>query len=76
MKSIDIVIIREFDFGLFLLLRGCYFQIGEKVMMNMSTEIAFRVSVETVVNWIAREVNRNKTYVLFRTYAPVHFRFA
>lgn len=53
---------------------GCYFQIGEQVKMNMSTEDAFRLSVETVVDWIAREVNRNKTYVLFRTYAPVHFR--
>ncbi|CAL5193636.1 unnamed protein product [Lathyrus oleraceus] len=53
---------------------GCYFQIGNEVNMNMSTEDAFRISVETVVDWIAREVNRNKTYVLFRTYAPVHFR--
>ncbi|PNY10151.1 protein YLS7-like [Trifolium pratense] len=53
---------------------GCYFQIGDKVKMNMSIDNAFRVSVETVVDWIAREVNRNKTYVLFRTYAPVHFR--
>lgn len=44
--------------------------------MNMSTEDAFRRSVETVVDWITRELNRNKTYVLFRTYAPVHFRFA
>ncbi|KAL5056212.1 hypothetical protein RYX36_036894, partial [Vicia faba] len=38
-----------------------------EVNMNMSTEDAFRISVETVVDWIAREVNRSKTYVLFRT---------
>jgi len=44
--------------------------------MNMTTEEAFRKSMETVVHWIANEVNINKTYVLFRTYAPVHFRFA
>jgi len=44
--------------------------------MNMTTEDAFRKSIETVVDWIANEVNINKTYVLFRTYAPVHFRFA
>lgn len=44
--------------------------------MNMTTEDAFRRSVETVIDWIASEVNMNKTYVLFRTYAPVHFRFA
>ncbi|ESW34406.1 hypothetical protein PHAVU_001G150000 [Phaseolus vulgaris] len=53
---------------------GCYFQIGEEVKMNMTTEDAFRKSIETVVDWIANEVNINKTYVLFRTYAPVHFR--
>ncbi|KAL2320936.1 hypothetical protein Fmac_029905 [Flemingia macrophylla] len=53
---------------------GCYFQIGEEVKMNMTTEDAFRKSMETVVDWIANEVNTNKTYVLFRTYAPVHFR--
>lgn len=53
---------------------GCYFQIGEEVKMNMTTEDAFRISVDTVVNWIASEVNMNKTYVVFRTYAPVHFR--
>ncbi|RDY13625.1 Protein trichome birefringence-like 10, partial [Mucuna pruriens] len=53
---------------------GCYFQIGEEVKMNMTIEDAFRKSMETVVDWIAKEVNINKTYVLFRTYAPVHFR--
>ncbi|XP_027350616.1 protein trichome birefringence-like 10 [Abrus precatorius] len=53
---------------------GCYFQVGEEVKMNMTTEEAFRKSVETVIDWIASEVNMNKTYVLFRTYAPVHFR--
>ncbi|KAJ1433055.1 PC-Esterase [Sesbania bispinosa] len=53
---------------------GCYFQIGKDVKMNMTTEDAFRKSVETVIDWIASEVNTNKTYVLFRTYAPVHFR--
>ncbi|KAK7285373.1 hypothetical protein RJT34_20142 [Clitoria ternatea] len=53
---------------------GCYFQVGEEVKMNMTTEDAFRRSIETVIDWIAKEVNMNRTYVLFRTYAPVHFR--
>ncbi|KAK4281152.1 hypothetical protein QN277_012677 [Acacia crassicarpa] len=53
---------------------GCYYQIGQEVRMNMTIEDAFRRSMETVTKWIAREVNMNKTYVLFRTYAPVHFR--
>ncbi|KAL5099499.1 hypothetical protein RYX36_003826, partial [Vicia faba] len=53
---------------------NCYFQIGNEVNMNMSTEDTFRISVETIVDWIAREVNRNRTHVFFRTYALVHFR--
>ena len=44
--------------------------------MNMTIKDAFRKSVETMIDWIAREVNMNKTYVIFRTYSPVHFRFA
>ncbi|KAL4370847.1 hypothetical protein HN51_015407 [Arachis hypogaea] len=53
---------------------GCYFQIGEEVDMNLTITDAFRISVETMIDWIAREVNMNKSYVLFRTYSPVHFR--
>ncbi|XP_054777835.1 protein trichome birefringence-like 10 [Prosopis cineraria] len=53
---------------------GCYYQMGQEVKMNMTMEDAFRRSMETVTNWIAGAVNMNKTYVLFRTYAPVHFR--
>ncbi|KAF7804760.1 protein trichome birefringence-like 10 [Senna tora] len=53
---------------------GCYFQVGQEVKMNMTVEDAFRKSIETVMDWIVNEVNMNKTYVLLRTYAPVHFR--
>lgn len=56
------------------LCRGCYFQIGENVMMEMSVESAYGKSIETLFNWISREVNMSKTEVIFRTYAPVHFR--
>ncbi|KAH0978426.1 hypothetical protein GBA52_028145 [Prunus armeniaca] len=52
----------------------CYFQEGEEVKMNINIENAYRRSIETVVDWIGSEVNTSKTYVLFRTYAPVHFR--
>lgn len=55
--------------------RGCYFQEGNEVKMNMSLETAFRKSIKTVFDWIYNEVNMSKTYVLFRTYAPIHFRF-
>ncbi|CAI0433346.1 unnamed protein product [Linum tenue] len=53
---------------------GCYFQEGEEIKMDMSVEDAYRRSIETLMGWIHREVNMNKTQVYFRTYAPVHFR--
>ncbi|KAK9282069.1 hypothetical protein L1049_004981 [Liquidambar formosana] len=53
---------------------GCYFQEGKKVKMEMSVESAYRRSIETVIDWIGRQVNMSKTHVFFRTYAPVHFR--
>ncbi|GMH08403.1 hypothetical protein Nepgr_010243 [Nepenthes gracilis] len=52
---------------------GCYFQEGEDVKMDMGVEVAYRRSIETVVEWINREIDTNKTQVFFRTYAPVHF---
>lgn len=53
---------------------GCYFQEGEEVKMEMSVESAFQRSIQTLVEWIDKEVNLSKTHVLFRSYAPVHFR--
>ncbi|KZV37966.1 hypothetical protein F511_28591 [Dorcoceras hygrometricum] len=53
---------------------GCYFQEGSEVKMGMTVESAFRRSLETVMDWIRREVDAAKTQVFFRTYAPVHFR--
>ncbi|XP_021761074.1 protein trichome birefringence-like 10 [Chenopodium quinoa] len=53
---------------------GCYFQIGVEVNMNITEDDAFRRSLETVLDWIDREVDTSKTQVFFRTYAPVHFR--
>lgn len=53
---------------------GCYFQEGGELKMTMSVESAFRRSIETLVNFIDKEVNLSKTQVLFRSYAPVHFR--
>ena len=57
------------------MVRGCYFQEGEEVKMEMKVDVAYRKSLDTVVDWIHREVNKSKTQVFFRTYAPVHFRF-
>lgn len=44
--------------------------------MDMKVEHAYRKSIETVVHWIETKLNSSKTQVFFRTYAPVHFRFA
>ncbi|CDP03616.1 unnamed protein product [Coffea canephora] len=53
---------------------GCYFQEGAEVEMDMSVQSAFHRSIQTLVDWIRREVNLKKTHVFFRSYAPVHFR--
>lgn len=55
--------------------RGCYFQEGAEVKMEMEVEHAYRRSIETVVEWVQNKVNSSKTQVFFRTFAPVHFRF-
>lgn len=43
--------------------------------MDMKVEDAYHRSIETVVDYIHKELNTSKTQVFFRTYAPVHFRF-
>ncbi|XP_009412789.2 protein trichome birefringence-like 11 [Musa acuminata AAA Group] len=53
---------------------GCYFQEGGQVKMEMSVNTAYQRSIQTLFEWIRKEVNRSKTQVIFRTYAPVHFR--
>eukprot|EP01018_Ginkgo_biloba_P029153 Gb_23719 [translate_table: standard] len=53
---------------------GCYFQKGVTVNMTMDVHTAFQKSIKTLVEWIHREVNTEKTHVFFRSYAPVHFR--
>lgn len=55
--------------------RGCYFEEGGVVKMNMSIESAYEKSVETLLNWINKEIDTNKTQVMFRGYSPVHLRF-
>lgn len=43
--------------------------------MNMTIETAYKKSIETVLNFISKEVDTNKTQVIFRGFSPVHFRF-
>jgi hypothetical protein len=53
---------------------GCYFQEGTEVKLEMSVDEAYQRSIVTLVNWIRNEVDTNRTQVIFRTFAPVHFR--
>lgn len=43
--------------------------------MEMKVETAYKKALETVIAWVDKQVNKTKTQVFFRTYAPVHFRF-
>ncbi|KAM3398307.1 hypothetical protein P3S68_001822 [Capsicum galapagoense] len=53
---------------------GCYFQQGGEVNITMILETAYRKSISILVDWIGHEVNMTKTHIVFRTYAPTHFR--
>ncbi|KAG6434988.1 hypothetical protein SASPL_106635 [Salvia splendens] len=53
---------------------GCYFQEGDEIKMGMSVGDAFHTSLRTLSDWISRKVNSSKTHLVFRAYAPVHFR--
>ncbi|KAL9661708.1 hypothetical protein QQ045_026535 [Rhodiola kirilowii] len=54
--------------------RKCVFQEGEEVKPEMPVEAAYKKAMETIMNWIHKEINPSKTQVFFRTFAPVHFR--
>uniref|UniRef100_A0ACD5YC53 Uncharacterized protein n=1 Tax=Avena sativa TaxID=4498 RepID=A0ACD5YC53_AVESA len=53
---------------------GAYFQERNEVKMQMTVNDAYQRSIRTLFNWLHKEVNTSKTQVIFRTYAPVHFR--
>ncbi|XP_062182839.1 protein trichome birefringence-like 11 [Phragmites australis] len=53
---------------------GAYFQEGDEVKMEMTVADAFRRSIQTLSDWLHKEVDTSKTHVIYRTYAPVHFR--
>jgi hypothetical protein len=42
--------------------------------MDMSVADAYKRSIQTLSDWLHKEVNTSKTQVIYRTYAPVHFR--
>ncbi|KAL6906075.1 hypothetical protein ACP4OV_003676 [Aristida adscensionis] len=53
---------------------GAYFQEGDEVKMKMTVTDAYQRSIRTLFDWLRNEVNMSKTHVIYRTYAPVHFR--
>ncbi|XP_078436511.1 TRICHOME BIREFRINGENCE-LIKE 11 [Wolffia australiana] len=53
---------------------GCYFQLRNKIQMEMSVDQAYRTAIETLLTWIKNKVEPRKTRVVFRTYSPNHFR--
>ncbi|KAL0459549.1 UNVERIFIED_CONTAM: protein trichome birefringence-like 11 [Sesamum latifolium] len=53
---------------------GCYFQEGAQIKTEMTVEHALQRSVKTLTDWISLELNLSKTHLIFRGYAPVHFR--
>jgi GDSL/SGNH-like Acyl-Esterase family found in Pmr5 and Cas1p len=55
--------------------RGCYFQEGNEVKMEMNVDTAYQRAIGTLFSWLNAEVNITETQVVIRTYAPVHFRF-
>jgi hypothetical protein len=60
--------------SVFYSIRGAYFQVGDEVKMGMTVADAYRRSIQTLSDWLRKEVNTSKTHVIYRTYAPVHFR--
>ncbi|KAM0902159.1 hypothetical protein ACQ4PT_019484 [Festuca glaucescens] len=50
-----------------------YFREGDEVKMDMSVNDAYRRSIQTLFDWLHREVNSTKTQAIFRTYSPSHF---
>ncbi|KAL2645125.1 hypothetical protein R1flu_012712 [Riccia fluitans] len=53
---------------------GHYFQVGDKINMEMEVGDAFRMAIQTVANYVDENVDPKKTQVFWRSYAPVHFR--
>jgi hypothetical protein len=42
----------------------------------MSVEAAYQRAMDTVHQWVQKEVDASKTLAVFRTYSPAHTRHA
>uniref|UniRef100_A0ACD5V721 Uncharacterized protein n=1 Tax=Avena sativa TaxID=4498 RepID=A0ACD5V721_AVESA len=52
---------------------GAYFREGDEVKLDMTVSDAYRRSIQTLFDWVRKEVNTTKTQAIFRTYSPTHF---
>ncbi|XP_047064022.1 protein trichome birefringence-like 10 [Lolium rigidum] len=52
---------------------GNLFQEGDEVKMDMTVSDAYIRSIQTLSDWLHREINTSKTHAIFRTYSPTHF---
>ncbi|XAR69790.1 hypothetical protein NMG60_11001513, partial [Bertholletia excelsa] len=52
---------------------GLYFQEGEAVNMSMDVMEAFKKSLQSWKSWAMESLDPARTFVFFRTYAPVHY---
>ncbi|XP_044969518.1 protein trichome birefringence-like 10 isoform X2 [Hordeum vulgare subsp. vulgare] len=52
----------------------CYFQEGKRLRLDMSVEEAYQRAMDTVHEWVQKEVDGSKTLAVFRTYSPAHNR--
>ncbi|XP_037480440.1 protein trichome birefringence-like 11 [Triticum dicoccoides] len=52
----------------------CYFQEGKRLRLDMSVEAAYQRAMDTVHEWVQKEVDGSKTLAVFRTYSPAHNR--
>uniref|UniRef100_A0A453AV90 Uncharacterized protein n=1 Tax=Aegilops tauschii subsp. strangulata TaxID=200361 RepID=A0A453AV90_AEGTS len=50
----------------------CYFQEGKRLRLDMSVEAAYQRAMDTVHEWVQKEVDGSKTLAVFRTYSPGH----
>uniref|UniRef100_A0ACD5UBV9 Uncharacterized protein n=1 Tax=Avena sativa TaxID=4498 RepID=A0ACD5UBV9_AVESA len=52
---------------------GAYFQEGDEVKLDTTISDAYRRSIQTLFDWVRKEVNTSKTQAIFRTYSQAHF---
>ena len=57
-----------------LMSRGDYFMVGDRLNKTMDIKDAFRWSLQTVKDWELSGTRFSKSYFFFRSYSPSHYR--